>query len=34
MQASAVNDGRMQSETVNELFDQLAKLESRIFGGQ
>ena len=34
MQASAVNDGRMQSETVNELFDQVAKLESRIFGGQ
>jgi hypothetical protein len=34
MQASAVNDGRIQSETVNELFEQVAKLEIRIFGGQ
>ncbi len=34
MSASAANDEQMQSETVDELFEYLAKLESRLFGGQ
>jgi len=34
MPASTVDEGRTQSETISGLFQQLANLESRIFGGE